>query len=196
MENEERVDLFEYYKKDGKHSLASLYLLPSLMLNPKITDWDNLKRFGYLNLFLYDKTEGFAKYYPNSLLIIMNPSKSFRYEHWEDFSNIMKSYNNFICENYYDDYVYGYWMKINAIFGQDLRILFKQGKYSEFPKNYLTFLSENQKKVCNKDKTYQKNLEIRLGLKDGELDNCELDSKDSVENYTFRYIKHEKINNI
>ena len=70
MENEERVDLFQYYRKNGKHSLASLYLLPSLMLDPKLTDWETLNKMGYLSIFLYDKTEGFAEYYPNSLLMV------------------------------------------------------------------------------------------------------------------------------
>lgn len=193
MENEERIDLFEYYKKDGKHSLASLFLLPSLALNPKLTNWENLKKCGYLSIFLYDNTIGFAEYYPNSLLIIFNPSKSFKEEYWEEFSNVMKGYSNFICENYYDEHVYGYWMKINPYFGHDLRFYFKQGKYSMFPQKYIGHLAENEQKICRKDLKYQRYLENKLGLEEGELDDQELGSKPEKEEYTFVY---GKINNI
>lgn len=189
MENEERVDLFQYYRKNGKHSLASLYLLPSLMLDPKLTNWETLNKMGYLSLFLYDKTEGFAEYYPNSLLMVYNPSVSFYENHWEDFSKLMKTYNNFICENYYDKYVYAFWFKINPVFGQDLRLLFKQGKYSQFPKNYIAYLSELQQKICKKDIKYREYLENKLGLLEDTLENCELETKEDLENLNFKYIK-------
>lgn len=192
MENEERVDLFQYYRKNGKNCLSSLFLLPSLMLNPNITDYQSLQRMGFLMIALYDETEGFARYYKNSLMIVYNPSVSFKAEYWDKFSEIMKNYSNFICENYYDDYVYGYWFKINPAFGENLRLLFKQGKYSEFPKNYLQLLPDTQQRICKKDKNYQKGLELKLGLEDGELEGCELESIADKESYTFKYVKTVK----
>lgn len=192
MKNEERVDLFQYYKVDGKHTIASKFLLPSLMLDPALTNWETLNKMGYLSIFLYDKTEGFTEYYPNSLLMIYNPSISFYEENWDNFSTLMKTYKNFICENYYDKYVYGFWFKINPNFGNNLRLLFKQGKYSEFSKNYLVYLAELQQKICKKDKNYQKALEIKLGLEEGDLNNCELESIADRESYIFKYIKTNK----
>lgn len=196
MKEQERVDLFEYYKKSGKFSYTSRFLLPSIDLNEKISDYELLRRMGMINIFLYDKTEGFAEYHPNSLLLIFNPSVSFYEEHWEDFSNLIKSYPNFICENYYDYCIYGYWMRIHNKFGDRLRYLVKLGKFSLFPKNYVTFLHENEQKICNRDYNFQKRLEIRLGLKEGSLDDKELASIPDKEEYTFKYIKNEEFNNI
>lgn len=196
MENEERVDLFEYYKKNGKFSSTTRFMLSSLNLPANVFGYALLHRMGMVNIFLYDKTQGFAEYYENSLLLIFNPSVSFYENNWQQFSKLVKSYPNFICENYYDYCIYGYWIRIDKNFGNELRYLLKQGKFSSFPKNYLQHLPENEQKICRKDLKYQRYLEDKLGLEEGELDDKELASIPDREEYTFQYIKNEKINNI
>jgi len=197
METEkERVDLFQYYRADGKFSSASLFLLPSVDLSPKITDFQSLKKIGFLNIYLYDETEGFIGHYPDSLLLIFNPSVSINEDYWESFETILKSYNNFICVNYYDYCIYGVWMKISDKFNKNLRFLFEIGKFSKFGNNYISFLGNFEQNICKQDEEYRLKLEKRLGLKEGYLIGRELASIPDKPSYTFKYIKNEEFNNI
>lgn len=182
------MNLHQKYKPNGKFSLTSRFLLPSLKLDTRF-DWNTLEVMGLVNVFLYDETEGKNKYYKNSLLLIFQPSVSFKTEHWDMFEKVIKtSYPTLVEYIVYEEYVYGFWMKIGEEFGENLRYSFKLGKYSQFSKNYVNnYLDKNCQKICNKDKEYQKKLEESLLLYEGMLDNCELASIEDKKNYIFKY---------
>lgn len=187
---EDRVNLHEYY---AKYNLASKFLLPSLLLDDRIVSFDKLKLLGFIGVFLYDETEGNVRYFPNSLLIILNPSVSFKELHWESVLELFKKYPNFIEYIEYDEYIYGIWFKIHDKFGNNLRNLFKLGKYSEFPASYIMFLTENAKKVCKQDAGLQKEKEKELGLEEGDLNGAELASIPNREDYVFKYLIWTKV---
>ena len=178
---EERIDI-GYLRKDG-WSLASRFLMPSILLSPKVTDFNSLKRMGFVNIFLYDYTEGQQQYYKNSILLIFQPSYSFYNESWEEFYETMASYKNFVKFIDYKGMRYGFWYSISPTFGNNLRWLFKKGFYSEFPKNYLPYLNETERKISLRDSHYQRGMEMKLGLEEGDLDGVELASLADKEDY-------------
>lgn len=182
------MNLHNKYKPNGKFSLASRFLLPSLKLHTRL-NWHTLEIMGFVGIFLYDETEGKTKYYKNSLLIIFQPSVSFKEEHWKMFENVIKNnYPSLLEYIQYDEFVYGFWMKIGEEFGKNLRYYFKLGRYSEFPANYANkYLNEYEKNVCKKDENLQKTIEEKLGLTEGQLNNCELESIEEKTNYIFKY---------
>jgi hypothetical protein len=186
----EREDLHKIYNPEGKFNSASKFLLPSLKLHTRL-DWQNLKLMGFVGVFIYDYTENKVKYYKNSLLLIFNPSKTFKETHWNNFSKVIKSYPNLLEYIEYSTYVYGFWMKIGGVsedFGVNLRYLFKQGKFSEFPTVYVEkYLEGAEQKVCKKDENYQYGLEKNLLLEHGDLNGMELESIPDRETYIFNF---------
>lgn len=183
MENEERINLFEYYRTDGKYSSATLFLLPSVKLSTRLTDYEALKRVGFVNLMLYDETEGFQEFYKDSLLLLFNPSINFKNQYWEEFVNVMKNYPNFITLNDYGYLCYGIWMKM---YFPEVKTLFKLGKYSKFPPQYVKLLDDREQKICKMDANYRYGLEKSLLLDEGFLENIELSDIPTKESYTFK----------
>tara|TARA_R110000868_G_scaffold179968_3_gene420449 strand:+ start:7189 stop:7737 length:549 start_codon:yes stop_codon:yes gene_type:complete len=180
----ERVDLHSKYEK---YNSATRFLLASLKLHPKIIDYSTLKELGFISLFLYDKTGVDVEYFPNSLLMIFNPSVSFFEEKWDDFTGVVKEYPNFIKIIDYSGLIFGVWMKVkDENFGKNLRYNFKLGKYSEFPIPYIAYLNEFEKKICMLDEKYRKTLEIKLGLDEDQLIDCELFDVPLKESYIFK----------
>lgn len=188
----ERINLHALKKEKGYNSV-SRFLLPSIMLNPSLTDFNALHYMGYLDAYLYDMTKGKRQYFPNSLLLCFNPSISFFNNGWEDFEKTMKDYPNFIEIIEYNDYIYGLWFKINEErFGKNLRYFYKRGFFSAFPKQYITFLNDTEKKICTRDKTYQYGLEKRCGLEKGDLEGVELGTLPEKEEYCVNFTKYLK----
>lgn len=183
MENEERIDLFEYYRADGKYSSATLFLLPSVKLSTRLTDFQALKKVGFVGCFLYDESEEFELFYKNSLLLVFCPSVSFHNEYWEEFVNVMKNYPNFITLNDYGYLCYGIWMKM---YFPEVKTLFKLGKFSKFPKDFIKLLDDREQKICKMDANYRYGLEKRLGLDEEDLVEAELESIPAKESYTFK----------
>lgn len=189
MEKEERIDIFDYYPPK-RSSLATLFLLGSIKLSPLLTNFTTLEHMGFVNLFLYDETEGNIEYYEDGILLVFNPSVSFFVQNWSNFELAMKEYKNFITVVKYDYCLYGVWFKIHKEFSQgNLRYLFKKGEYSKFPKNYATYLIGDCEKIVKQEEDYRIKLEKRLGLEDGELIGKELASVPEKESYTFKYLK-------
>lgn len=188
-----RIDIHNKYKK---WSPASRFLLPSILLSPKLTNFETLVKMGFVTIILYDETKEKTKFHKDSIGLLFNPSYSFWENNWTEFVKTMQSYENLIEIVDYGNLIFLLWFKINPLFSQNLRYNFKQGKFSSFPKNYLQYLPENEQKICRKDLKYQKYLENKLGLEEGELNGKELASIPDREEYTFQYIKNEKINNI
>lgn len=189
MEKEERIDVFDYYPPK-RGSLATLFLLGSVKLSPSLTSFTMLERMGFVNLFLYDETEGNIEYYEDGILLIFNPSVSFYTENWNIFVQTMEEYKNFISVVKYDYCLYGFWFKIHNEFSQgNLKYLFKKGEYSKFPKNYTEYLIGDCKKIVKQEEEYRFKLEKKLGLEEGELIGKELASIASKESYTFKYLK-------
>lgn len=186
---EERVSLHEYYPK---YSSCTYYLLPAIQLTHNLTQAETLKKLGFIGCFLIDKTEGNKEVEENGLLLIFNPSVSFLKYNWDKFFYAMSTYKNLINIIRYDEYVYGFWFRIHPDF-KDVKILFKRGQFSKFPKKLLEHLTEKRVKICLKDKNYQKALEIKLGLDEGQLDDEELDEKPTPHSYTFMYVKEEEV---
>lgn len=189
MQEIKRNDI-HYLNKNGYNSCTG-FLLPSILLNPKLTDWLSLKKFGFINCYLYDETSTKQKFYTNSLLIILNPSISFYKNDWGLFEQVLKNYPNFITTVDYDNFIIGVWFRIHPDF-KDVKTLFKRGQFSKFPEKLIAYLPDKQKKICLKDKIYQKALENKLGLIEGHLDDMELCSKPEPDSYTFMYVKEEK----
>ena len=184
---EERVSLHEYYPK---YSSCTYYLLPAIQLTHSLTQADTLKKLGFIGCFLIDKTEGNREVYENGVLLIFNPSISFLENNWDKFIYAMSTYKNLSDIIRYDEYVYGFWFAIIPEFG-NVKTLFKKGQFSKFPQKLIVYLHDKRKKICLKDKDYQKALEIRLGLNEGQLDDAELDEIPSPDSYTFIYVKEE-----
>lgn len=180
----DRISIHEKYKK---YNSATQFLLGSLKLHPRIINYETLRELGLISIFLYDKTGVDVEYFPNSLLIVLNPSVSFHEEKWEDFINIIKEYPNFIKIIDYGGLIYGIWMSIiEKEFGKNLRYHFKLGKFSHFNPKYLPYLNEFEKKICSLDEGYRKKLEVKLGLDEDELIDCELYDIPLKESYIFR----------
>lgn len=186
---EERVSLHEYYPK---YSSCTYYLLPAIQLTHSLTQADTLKKLGFIGCFLIDKTEGNKEVYENGVLLIFNPSISFLENNWDKFFYAMSTYKNLVNVIRYDEYVYGFWFTIAPELG-NVKTLFKRGQFSKFPQKLIVDLqNEKRKKICLKDKNYQKDLEIKLGLDEGQLDDEELDEIPSKDSYTFVYVKEEE----
>lgn len=185
---EERVSLHEYYPK---YSSCTYFLLPAIQLTSSITTVEVLKKLGFIGCFLIDKTEGNKEVEENGLLLVFNPSISFLESDWELFLTVMANCKNLINVLKYDEYVYGFWFKIHADF-KDVKTLFKRGQFSLFPEKLIVYLPDKQKKICLKDKNFQKILEKDLGLVEGHLDDMELCSIPDPGSYTFIYVKDEK----
>lgn len=186
---EERVSLHEYYPK---YSSCTYLLLPAIQLTSSITTVEVLKKLGFIGCFLIDKTEGNKEVEDNGLLLVFNPSVSFLESDWELFLAVMASCKNLINVLKYDEYVWGFWFRIHPDF-KDVKTLFKRGQFSKFPEKLIAYLPDKQKKICLKDKIYQKALENKLGLIEGHLDDMELCSKPEPDSYTFMYVKKEEI---
>ena len=181
-----RIDIHSKYKK---YNSATDFLLPSLKLNPIMMDYEKkLKKLGFINLFLYDETEGKKEFYPDSLLLIFNPSVSFKEEHWNNFLEVMKAYPviEYIDYGYY---IYGFWIKIHEDFKKNLRYYFKLGKFSQFPSKLHPFMREDVKKICKLDDGYRKNLEKKLGYNEGDFIGTELYDIPDKSSYTFKLEK-------
>lgn len=179
----ERRDI-HYMHKDGFNS-CSIWLLPSILLNPKITDWQTLNRLGFINCYLYNKTNIGVVYHPNSILIILNPSYSFFEEDWESFKTVIEEYKNYLEFVDFGNLIFGFWMSISPQFLPNLRYYYKLGQFSMFPKTIIPYLNEREKKIVLQDELYRKKLEFDLGLPEDELLNKELASKPERTEYEF-----------
>lgn len=176
-------------RKDGWSS-ASRFLLPSILLSPRLTNFDVLKKMGFINLFLYDETEGKQKFYKDSVGLLFNPSYSFFENDWNEFIEMMQSYKNLIEIVDYGDLVFLLWFRISHPFLPNLRYNFKLGKFSQFPKNYLAYLNDTERRVCLMDDNYRIGLEKSLGLEEGDLEGVELASVPDKESYVFDFNKY------
>ena len=180
----ERVDLHHLHK-DG-YSSCSIWLLPSVLLNPKITDWQILNKLGFVNCYLYNKVEGMKEYHKDGILIILNPSYSFYQEDWQSFRGVIEEYKNFIEFIDFGNLIFGFWMGISPQFLPNVRYYYKLGKFSLINPKYISYLNEREKKIVLQDELYRKKLEFDLGLEEDELLGEELASKPSPEEYIFK----------
>lgn len=191
---EGRIDLFKK-RKSNRYSKATVYLLPSLLLPSTLIDYEeHLHQMGFENVYLLDKTDGKTLFHKSALLLIFNPSYSFFNEKWQFTEQLFKKRSNFIELIDYKEgsLVFGIWMRTHPSFGNNLRWYFRKGFYSQFPRNYIEKIKEDSaKRICLKDPNYQRGMELKLGLSEGELDGIELDSLVEKEEYTFNFNNYE-----
>jgi len=177
-----RIDIHSKYKK---YNSATDFLLPALDFDKKVISYDTLRELGFIGIFLFDKTENRKEFYPNCLLIVLNPSISFYKSHWDKFLDVMKEK---IVEEYieYSYCLYGFWVRIPKKYGSNLRGLFRKGKFSKFPANLHPHLRENDiRKICKLDAEYRKQLEKKLGYEEGDFIGMELAAIPQEESYVF-----------
>jgi hypothetical protein len=186
-----RVDLHKLLKPEGKYSSCTKFMLYSAKLPASIISYDTLKRLGFIDVFLYDETEGNQSYYKDCILLVFNPSVSFWEGDYGKLKDLMKSRPNFLKEIEYGYCVGGFWLKIGEEFGKNLRWYYKKGLYSQFPKRYIDSLNDTEKRICSMDENYRVGLEKKLGVDEGGLEGIELASIPERKDYTFKFIKDD-----
>lgn len=188
---EQRKDI-HYLHKNG-YSSCTFFLMPSILLSPNLTNWQTLHKLGFVNCYLYNETGIGEVYYPNSLLIILNPSYSFYQNDWLLFDETLRSYKNFITIIDFKKLIFGAWFKIDEVkFGKNLRYLYKKGHFSAFPLKYIQYLNEKEKKICSMNIEYRNQFAESLGYEGSDFEGIELASKPEPENYTFKMEINEK----
>lgn len=181
----ERVDIHKKYKPNGYYSDCSRFMLASVKFPDELISWENLLHVGFVGCFLIDETEGQERFIKNSILTIYNPSISFYNENWVNLLELLKTRPNFVKYIDYNNLIFGTWHSIDPKFGKNLRFFYRKGFFSEFPASYLPHIKNSKEAlICKKDKEYQKIMENKLGLSEGEMDNMELAS--IPEDYTFK----------
>jgi len=172
-----------------KFNLVSRYLLPSIYLSTSQFPIGTLELLGFVNCYLKDNNKSLD----NCLLLIFQPSiEIYTGEKWRYFIEMITKNNGLveIVEYDLDNRIFGFWMKISDRFKDKLIIPFKRGKYSLFPEDYKNLLTDYEKKVCKKDIILQKQKENYLLLKEGYLNNIELEEIPSLErDLLFNYKK-------
>lgn len=159
----------------NKTNLCTHFLLPSINLPNNIYSWERLVYMGFINCYITDSNSN--NVFPNCILLVFQPSMEI-YENgqWSKLVEAFKYRENLVEIVEYPYRITGFWFKIEERFGQNLIIVFKKGKYSKFPDSYKKYLSGKYIQIVNKAKNYQEYLEKELNLKQGTLDDIELES--------------------
>jgi len=178
-----------HLKKNNKFNLVSKYLLPSIYLSPSQFPIETLKLLGFVDCYLKDE----YKSLDNCVLLVFQPSiEVYEGEKWNYFIQMISKNNGLmeIVEYDIEDRIFGFWMKMHEKFKDKLIKPFEKGEYSKFPEDYKNILGEYEKKVCKKDIVLQRQKEKDLLLREGYLNNVELDEIPSLEkDLLFNYKK-------
>lgn len=175
------------YLKGAEYNSCTNFLLYSIRLNEKIISYNTLKKLGFINCYLYNKTGKGVVYHKDSLALLFNPGKSFYEETWDEFVEYAKTCNNLIEIVELDYCVILLWFKIFPEYLPNLRQNYKAGFFSRFKRNYSRHLNPRERAICERSRELQMKLEISLGLEENELDGIELATKPEKEDYTLYY---------
>lgn len=168
-----RIDIHKQYPKWGS---SARYLLPSILLSPKISSFETLSKMGFVTVILYDYTEGKKLFHKDCIGLLMNPSYTFFENGWEEFMETMHTYNNFVEIVDYECMIFLLWFKIHPQFLPNLRYFFKAGQFSMLPQKLHGFLSEKERKICQMDVGYRNKFAESLGYTGEDFEGIQLES--------------------
>ena len=181
-----------------KLNQTSSYLFPSIKLERVVQDFKVLEEIGFINLYSYfDKIE-----LEHCLHILFNPAKS-KLEEFEKILDKFKQLNTFVEITKLDENVY----VISLIMFEEFKYIFYSFINSEYTKLGVRYAERFKIGETNGQNTYSKHyhiithseflqdkLERDLLLKQGFLDNIELDKKIDLQQeiLNYNYIKSIK----
>ena len=201
IEEEEEIPKFVNLIKP-KLNQSSKYLFPSLKLEKVTKDFKVLTDLGFINLYSYYK-ELPIEY---CIHLVFNPAKS-RLLEFEELLDKFRSLSTFVNLTKLDDNVYC----ISLMMYEEFRYVFYpfiNGSYRKMGVKYASLFPYTQ--VSSDTKVYSKyfhvithseylqnKMEVDLGIKEGTLDELELDSKIELEKeiLNYNYIKNENKHN-
>lgn len=194
MEKEkERFDI--HHLKAKEYSSCTKFFLPSLLIDSKITSFQTLFKLGFINCYLNDNTKGYKNYEKDGVLLLFNPSVSFKENSWDLLDDVITKKSNYICSLSYNYCIEAYWMRISDKFLPNMRYYYKKGFYSQMSKNLIPYLNDTERRIIQKEPNFQKGKELEMGLAEGEMDNLELASIPSKSDWLLdlsKYIKNEE----
>jgi hypothetical protein len=182
-----------------KFNQTSLYLFPSIKLESIVNSFNILSEKGFINLYSY--YEKLPIEY--CLHLVFNPPLS-KVEEFEFLLKKFKKLSTFVEETKLDENVYIISVIIDDIH-KNVFYPFINGQYSKMGEKYANlfpFETLNGKEIKRKEYhvithsiDLQKKLEVNLGLKEGILNNIELDEKIVLkkEILNYNYIKRNTI---